>query len=165
MMLVLALVAGMAQAADIKFGIVDMQKALQTVDAGKKAKSELEAEFNRKKKELQDEETSIKKMHEEFQKQSLVMNDQTKQKKQAELQEKILKFQEKTARSQGEIQKKEHDLTEPIISSIKKIVSGIAAEKQMALVLEKNENTVLFSLEKDDITQEVINQYNKSAKK
>ena len=93
------------------------------------------------------------------------MNDQTKAKKQADLQDKILKFQEKTARSQGDIQKKEHELTEPIVSAIKKIVSGIAAEKQMVLVLEKNENTVLFSLDKDDITAEVISLYNKSAKK
>lgn len=154
-----------ASASEIKFGIVDMQKALQSVEAGKKAKAELEAEFNKKKTELQNEEAAIKKLHEEFQKQSLVMNDQAKAKKQGELQERIMKFQEKTARSQADIQKKEQDLTQPIVGALKKIVRGIASERQMALVLENNENTILFSLDKDDITQEVINQYNKSAKK
>lgn len=163
-MLSLMFVAG-ASASEIKFGIVDMQKALQSVDAGKKAKTELEAEFNKKKTELQNEETAIKKLHEEFQKQSLVMNDQAKAKKQGELQERIMKFQEKTARSQADIQKKEQELTLPIVTSLKKIVHNIATEKQMALVLENNENTILYSLDKDDITQEVINQYNKTAKK
>ncbi|MCM0606716.1 MAG: OmpH family outer membrane protein [Xanthomonadaceae bacterium] len=154
-----------ASASEVKFGIVDMQKALQSVDAGKKAKTELEAEFNKKKTELQNEEASIKKLHEEFQKQSLVMNDQAKAKKQSELQERIMKFQEKTARSQTDIQKKEQELTLPIVTALKKIVHGIATERQMALVLENNENTILFSLDKDDITTEVINQYNKTAKK
>lgn len=154
-----------ASAADIKIGIVDMQKALQSVEAGKKAKSELEGEFNKRKKELQDEEAAIKKLHEEFQKQSLVMSDQAKAKKQGELQERILKFQEKTARSQGEIQKKEQELTEPIVNKLKGIVKNLAGQKQYALVLEKNENTVLYSLDKDDLTTDVISQFNKPEKK
>src|SRR4051794_14204939 len=67
-------------------GTVDMQKALQTVDAGKKAKAQLEKEFNQKKKELQSEETAIKKTTEEFKKQSLAMSDEARARKQGELQ-------------------------------------------------------------------------------
>ncbi|MGE0615362.1 MAG: OmpH family outer membrane protein [Bacteriovoracia bacterium] len=157
-----------AQAADVpagvRIGTVDMQTALQTVGAGKKARSELEKEFNKKKDELQKEEASIKKMHEDFQKQSLVMNDQTRAKKQQELQQRILKFQEETGRSQMEIQKKEQELTAPIIKNLRKIIQGIAAKKSYTVILEKNENTVLFSLEKDDLTSEVIEAYNKENK-
>src|SRR4029079_6472419 len=106
-----------AQANDgVKVGTVDMQQALQTVDAGKAAKAQLEKEFNAKKKELQGEEAAIKKMGEEFKKQAAVMNDDARGKKQAEIQERIMKFQEITARSQSEIQTKERDLTQPIIT-------------------------------------------------
>lgn len=157
--------ASVAKAEDsIKIGTVDMQHALQTVDAGKKAKAQLEKEFNAKKKELQNEEAAIKKMGEEFKKQAAVMNDDARAKKQGEIQERILKFQETTARSQQQIQQKERDLTQPIITKLRTVISEIAKNKGYSVVLEKNENTVLYSLEKDDLTEQVVAAYNKGGK-
>jgi outer membrane protein len=153
-----------AAAEEIKIGIVDMQKALQTVDAGKKAKSQLEKEFNAKKKELQTEEASIKKLGEEFKKQSLVLSDEARAKKQAELQERFMKFQEMTARAQQEIQAKEQELTAPLVTSLRTIIADLAKQRGLSVVLEKNENTVLFSMEKDEITEEVIANFNKKNK-
>ena len=156
---------GLATAADdMRIGTVDMQVALQTVDAGKKAKAQLEKELTAKKKELQAEEDSIKKAGEEFKKQSLVLSDEARAKKQSELQERIMKFQEETGRSQMELQKKEHDLTQPIINQLRTIISDIAKKKGYTIVLEKNENTVLFSQDKDDMTTDVIGAYNKQYK-
>jgi len=149
------------QAAEVKIGLVDMQQALQNVELGKKAKAQLEKEFNAKKKKLQDEESSIKKMGEEFKKQSLVMNDEARAKKQGELQERIMKFQELTARSQSEIQQKEQELTRPIINRLRQIISELAKDKDYTVILEKNENTVLFSKEKDDLTDEIVSRFNK----
>jgi len=156
------LVLGIASAsADVKIGTVDMQKALQTVDAGKKARSELEKEFNKKKAELQKEEASIKKMHDEFQKQRSVLSDQASAKKQAEIQQRIMKFQEETGKSQMEIQSKEQQLTEPIVVKLKEILEGLAKSKGYTVVLEKSGNTVLYSPDTDDLTGELISAYNK----
>jgi len=149
---------------DLKIATIDMQKALQTVELGKKAKSQLEKEFNNKKKELQAEEESIKKLTKTFKDQTLVLSDEAKAKKQGELQERIMKFQELTARSQSEIQQKERDLTQPIIVKLRAIISDTAKKKAYSLVLEKNENTVLYSNDKDDITGEVISTFDKQAK-
>lgn len=148
----------------IKVGTVDMQRALQTVEAGKKAKAQLEKEFNSRKKDLQSEEASIKKMGEEFKKQAAVMNEDARGKKQAEIQERIMKFQETTARSQQEIQQKEHELTQPIILKLRGVIGDIAKNHGYTVVLEKNENTVLYSLDKDDMTEEVITAFNKANK-
>ena len=150
--------------ADVKIATVDMQRAIQSVAKGKKAKEQLEKEFNAKKKELQAEEASIKKMGEEFKKQSLVMSDEARSKKQAELQERIMKFQELTARSQVEIQTKERDLTQPIVGKLRVIISDLAKKKNYNLVLEKNENTVLFSEDKDDLTDDVIQSFDQQTK-
>ncbi|MEK7691224.1 MAG: OmpH family outer membrane protein [Bdellovibrionota bacterium] len=147
-----------------RIGTVDMQRALQTVEAGKKAKSQLEKEFNAKKGDLQKEETAIKKLGEEFKKQSLVLNEDARMKKQGELQERIMKFQESMQRSQQEIQVKEQELTQPILLALKDIVSKLAKEKKYTVVLEKSENSVLFSQEKDDLTEQVIESFNKKEK-
>ncbi len=148
----------------VHIGTVDMQKALQTVEAGKKAKAQLEKDFNAKKKELQAEEGQIRKATDEFKKQSLVMSDEARAKKQAELQDRIVKFQELTARSQMEIQQKEKELTQPIVVKIKGIIADIAKKRSFTVVLEKNDNNVLYSLEKDDITTEVIGIFDTQAK-
>ncbi len=148
----------------ILIGTVDMQKALRTVEAGKKAKQQLETIFNKKKQELQTEEQNLKKMHDEFQKQSMVLSEQARVKKQTELQQKLAAFQETTMRSQQELQKKEQELTAPIVNKIRTIIQDMAKKKNYSVVLEKNENSVLFSLEKDDLTEDVVKEYNKGEK-
>ncbi len=151
-------------ASGIKIGTVDMQRALQNVDEGRAAKAQLEREFNAKKRELQKEEAEIKKMGEAFKKQSLVMSDDARMKKQNEIQERILKFQQLTAQSQAMIQQKEHDLTQPIIDKLKVIVNNVAKQKGYTLVLEKSENTVLYSQQQDDLTDDVIAKFNSESK-
>ena len=103
-------------------------------------------------------------MGEEFKKQAAVMNEDARAKKQAEIQERIMKFQETTARSQQEIQAKEHELTQPIIFKLRTVIGDVAKSHGYTVVLEKSENTVLYSLDKDDLTEEVISAFNKANK-
>ena len=133
---------GLASEGAQRIAVVDMQKALQMVDAGKKAKAQLEKEYNSKKTEIQKEEASIKKMSEDFQKQSLVMNEEARTKKQTELQNRIIKFQQSVQQSQDEIQGKERTLMQPIIMKLRTMVGDVAKKKNYNLVLEKNENIV-----------------------
>ncbi len=160
----LSMTSSFANTEGMKIGTVDMQKALQTVEAGKKAKAQLEKEVNEKKQEIEKEKASINKMGEEFKKQALVMNEEARNKKQAELQERILKLQEKAGKTEIELRQKEQSLTQPIIGKLREIIAHLAKEKGYTMVLEKNENTVLFSQDKDDLTSEVISNYNSGKK-
>jgi outer membrane protein len=154
-----------ARAADeFKIATVDMQKALQSVEDGKSAKTQLDKVVASKKKEIEAEGNTIKKMHEDFKKQSLVMNEEARSKKQAEIQERFVKFQETQMRFQEELQKKEQELSEPIIVKLRKIISDTSKKKGYAMVIEKNEKIVLYSQEKDDLTSDVISVYNKGGK-
>src|SRR5205823_5894049 len=141
--------------ADIKIAVVDLQKALQSVEAGRNAKSTLEKEFNEKKKALQAEEEAIKKMSEDFKKQSLVLSEEAKGRKQNEIQERLMKYREMFGKSQFDIQNRERQLTEPIISKLRGIVEDMGSKAGYTIILEKNENNVLFSLPKDDLTEDV----------
>lgn len=145
---------------EYKIAILDMQKAIQNSESGKKAKAELEAEFNKKKKELQRQETALKKDQEAFQKKAAALSESAKQSQQAELQKKFMKYQELLQSSQAEIQKKEQEMSQPIIAKIKEKSTEIAKKKGYALVLEKNENIVIFSKDQDDITDDVMKAMN-----
>ncbi len=147
-----------------KVAVVDVQKAMQQIEAGKKARATLEKEVNAKKVEFQKEQAAIAKMNEDFQKQSLVMNEEARAKKQSELQSRMMKFQQSAQQSQDELQSKERSLTQPIISKLRSIIAEVAKKKNYSIVLERNENFVLFSEEKDDLTAEVIAIFDKGGK-
>jgi outer membrane protein len=147
-----------------KVAVVDVQKALLQIEAGKKARATLEKEVNSKKAEFQKEQAAIAKMNEDFQKQSLVMNEEARAKKQSELQNRMMKFQQQAQQSQDELQTKERALTQPIITKLRSIISDLAKKKNYSVVLEKSENFVLYSEEKDDLTAEVIALFDKGGR-
>lgn len=150
-----------AHAADIKVGTIDMQKAIQETAAGKKAKKELEDEFNKKKKDLDKREADIKKMGEDFEKRSMAMNEDARAKKQGELQGEMRKYQELAAKSQMEIQKRERDLTQPIVTKLRTILEDIAKKEDYTVILEKSEQSVMFAKKDIDLTERVVKDYDK----
>lgn len=157
----LILNAGIARAEDsVKIAVVDMQKAIQTSETGKKAKAELEQAFNKKKKELQTEEASLKKSQEDLQKKASALSESAKKEQTQKLQERFMKYQELLQKSQAEIQKKEQEMSEPIIKKIREKIGEVAKKKGYTLVLEKNDNIVLYFQDKDDLTADILKEIN-----
>ncbi len=155
----LVLVASFAQA-EVKIGFVDMQKAIQSTSTGKKAKVELEGEFNKKKKELEKKEADLKKMGEDLERKKSVLSEEVLGKKQAEFQDEMMKYRDVVGKSQSEIQKKERELTAPILDKMKKVIEKIAKEKGYSVILE-NSQMVLFATADSDLTDEVVKAYEK----
>ncbi len=148
-----------AFAAEVKIGYIDMQKAIQETAAGKKAKKELEDEFNKKKKDLEKKEADIKKMHEDFEKRSMAMNEDARMKKQQEIRMEMGKYQETAGKAQMEIQKRERDLTQPIVTKLRSIIDDIAKKEEFTVILEKSENSVMWAKKDIDLTERVIKAY------
>lgn len=146
--------------AEFKVGYVDMQKAIQSTTAGKKAKTELEGEFNKKKKELEKKEADLKKMGEDLEKKKSVLSEEALGKKQAEFQDEMLKYRDVVGKSQVEIQKKERELTAPILEKMKKVIAKLAKDKSYGLVIE-NSQMVLYATPEADLTEEVIKAFEK----
>jgi outer membrane protein len=152
------------RAADLKIGYIDLQKAIQETSAGKKAKKELEKEFNSKKEELSKREGNIKKMQEDFEKKKNVLTEEVKQQKAGELQQEMLKYRDLLGQSQVNIQKKEQELTKPILEKLQDIVDKIAKEGSYTLILEKSEQSVIWAKKDIDLTDELVKQYEKTVK-
>lgn len=144
----------------LRVAYVDLQKALQSVDAGKTAKSNLEKEVNAKRAELEKMQANLQKEAESFEKKAAIMNEATKMKTQGELQKKIADFQKSAAESQMDLQKKERELTKPLIDELRSIIEGIGKEKSYQLILEKNEGAVLYAEAGSDLTEQVIERFN-----
>ena len=158
-------IAVSAETAKLSIGVVDLQKALQTVDAGKKAKAQLEKEVSAKKLELEKKQKAIQTEAEQFEKKAAILNDTAKAQKHGELQKKAMEWQKEAQESQMEFQKKERDLTLPILNDLRSIAEAIGKEKGLQLIVEKNESGVLFSENGSDQTDLVIERFDKKKKK
>lgn len=155
--------AAKASAQD-KIGYVDLQKAIQETSAGKKAKKDLEKEFNAKKADLQKKEADLKKMGEDLEKKKVALSDDVRAKKTQELQGEMMKFQREVGESQMNIQKKERDLTAPIIEKLQASIEKVAKAGGYAMVLEKSEQSVLWAKKDLDLTDEVVKDFEKGSK-
>ncbi len=150
--------------AESKVGYVDVQKAIQSTAAGKKAKESLDAEYNKRKKDLDKKKADIEKMGQDLEKKRAVLSEEVMGKKSAELQEEMMKFQKQVAESQLEIQKKEKELVEPILNKMKTLIEKVATEKQYTLVIEKQGQNVLYAQKDADLTDDVVKAYEKDNK-
>ena len=144
-------------------GTVDMQKALQTTKRGRAAQSTLEKEFTAKKKKLDEEDAAVKKLTDEFKKQEAAYSEPTRMKKGGLIQEKAFKLRAAMAQAENEIKLKERELIQPIIGDLRREIADIARRRKMNLVLERNENFVLYSEDPSDLTDEVISQFDKKS--
>ena len=83
-------VAEGALAADGKYGVVDMQQVILSVEEGKAARAQLEGEIKAKESELQKQKEELDKMNNEWKNQAALLSEDARMKKQQEFQEKFL---------------------------------------------------------------------------
>ena len=152
---------GSLNAAEMKLGYVDLQRAIQETGAGKKAKAELEKEINKKKAEIEKLEKDLQKMGEDLEKKAMVLSDDMRAQKQQEFQQEMMKYRELAQKSQMELQKQERDLTMPIIKKLREIIEEIAKKEQYSMILEKAEQGVIWAQKDLDLTDRLIKEFDK----
>ena len=155
-----SLIAGSAFAQST-IAVVDIQKAIQTSEQGKKAKALMEGEFNKRKKELDKKQDDIKKMQADLEKRISVLSEEVAEKKKFELQEEMMRFQKVVAENQLEIQNKEKSVLEPIITKLRRVIEKIATDKKISVVFERGNQSLVYADKSLDITDEVIKAFEK----
>lgn len=144
-----------------KLAFIHMQKAIQSVAEGKKAQETLKKEWEDRQKKLQTEGKKVQAAMEDLRKQGMVMDEKSRREKEESIQAQIMKLREMEARMGQEFQKRDLEISEPIVKKIRALVAAISKEKGYTMVIDGNENTVIYALDQDDITQEVIKRYDK----
>ena len=151
--------------AEYKIGVVDLYRALNESDAGKRAKTDLEALLKAKESSVEDKRKAIDNLKSELDKQSSIMSGDAKKAKEADLERLLRDYQRMLADSQAELKKKEADLTGDILKELRELLNSIAQEEKYSLILEQMDGLVLFRDKALDLTDKVIERYNASKKK
>lgn len=147
-----------------KIAVVSMQLALNEVDEGKRAKEKIQEELNAKKKQLESMRVSIQQMKDDFDKKRVVLSKEAQETQAKDLQTKFAEFQQKVVEFDRELSTKESESVQKILVALKKLVIEMAEAKGLDIVYENSAETVLYSKNALDLTQELITTYNKKSK-
>jgi outer membrane protein len=143
-------------------GVIDVQLAVDSIDEGKAAQAQLKKEFEARQKTISAAEDEIRKMGADFQKQQAVMNEETRTKRQEEINQKIRDLQNTYVTLQKELQERERVMTQPIREKMQALVREIAAGEGLAVVLDAN--AVIYAAPTVDLTNELVRKYNQRHK-
>ena len=149
-----------AHAEEVKLGYVDLQRALNETDDGRKAKANLKKVFDQKQKELDEQQETLKKDIEDLNKKRTLLPPDKVQAKEAELQERMQKVQQTYMRHQQDLSAKEQEATGKIFERMSRIISKIATTENFTMIFDKTQSSVLFAKPHLDLTNDLIRRYN-----
>jgi outer membrane protein len=143
---------------------VDIARALNEVEEGKEAKAKLKTEFEAKQKKLDAMQSDLKEKKESFDKHAGMMKAENRINKQQELQQAFLEVQKTYMQLQQELMESENSITQEIGKKLRSIVDMLGDRDGYTMILNVGD-TVLYYKRHKDITDEVIQIYNKKHKK
>jgi len=160
------LVSGaMAYAAEMRIGYVDIQRALNESDAGKKAKVVMESQYQKFQTEIAQRRKELQDFQETLQKQGMMLSEKARKEKERDYQNKVKDFKRWGEDRQGELKQKEMELTKAALQGLGEVVKKLGEEGKFTLILEKNEAVILYASGAIDLTDRVIELFNSTSKK
>jgi outer membrane protein len=145
--------------AEQKIAYVDLQRALLEVDEGKKAKTDLKNDFDKKQKALDVEQDTLKKEKEDLDKRAMAMSDDARRQKEQELQTKLMEVTNHWQTMQKDLSEREHTLTNEIFSKMQGVIADIAQAESLTYVFDRSAGLV-YGPPSLDLTNELVRRYN-----
>ncbi|WP_153306404.1 OmpH family outer membrane protein [Desulfogranum japonicum] len=151
-----------AQAADLKIGIIDMQRVVVTSTGGKKAQEIV----NKRMKELQGDfkkdEDALLGLQKEIEKKSSAWSDEMKQEKANEFRKMRRDLMAKQEDANVEIKQLREENLGPILQELQKVVSQLGEKEGYTLILPRQ---AAIHVDKEiDLTDKVIKALNEASK-
>lgn len=157
--------APVAMAADMKIGYVDLQKALNMSSSGKAAKERMKAKFKDYDADVQKKQDELKKLKDDLEKQAMLLSAEARAAKERDYQQKVKDYQRMTKDIQEELQQADQDYTRKILEEIFKVVQTVGKQEGYTLVLEKTESSILYANDSIDLTERIIQTYDRQSGK
>jgi len=152
------LCAGVARA-EMRIAVVDLQRALNECDAGKKAKESVKGKFEKAQNELKKEREDLDKARDEFEKRAVLLKEDERRNRERELENRTLDFKRKYEDLQRDLKRTDAELTSGIIEQLYGIVSDYGKQQGYTLVLESSSG-LLYADKALDITDAIVKIHN-----
>ncbi|WP_437281769.1 OmpH family outer membrane protein [Sorangium sp. So ce375] len=154
----LALALPSVAAAETRIAVVDVQHAVMQTEDGIRAQATLKKLFDRRQQELDAKQTELQRAREDIEKQSRVLSRESLQKRMEDWQRQMVELQTVFVDYNKELQKKQGELTGPILKKMMIIVARIAKKSGYEIIFDKQ--AAPYVRADLDLTEQVIQLYN-----
>lgn len=154
---VLALAAPDARA-DGKIAVVDVQHAVMQTEDGLRAQATLKKLFDKRQQELDGSQVELQRAREDIEKQSRVLSREALAKRMEDWQRRMVQLQTVFVDYNKELQKKQGELTGPIMRKMIGIIGRIAKKNGYEVVIDKQ--AAPYARADLDLTEQVVQLYN-----
>ena len=155
-----ALAPSVAEAQAFKIAVVDLQRAINETEDGRKSKDKLKKLFESRQQGLDKKQEELKKLKEELEQQKNVLSRDAFDAKVESYQKQLVELQQVYVDYQRELAEKEGELTKQIIERMEKILRRIGQTEGYTMIVERNEAGVIYVPTSYDLTDVVIQRYN-----
>ncbi|MDI6776700.1 MAG: OmpH family outer membrane protein [Syntrophales bacterium] len=147
-----------------KIGFVDIREVMLNSDAGKKAAEEFKKLLEKDRILIQERETELKKLKDEVEKQSSILTETARKEKEAAYQKKFRDYQLLVKDINEDLQAKDRELANKMVPEILKLLAAIGEKEKYTLILDIGTIQVPYFAKENDITKQVIEEFNKTHK-
>jgi outer membrane protein len=149
-------------AAENRIGFLNIQKAVSSTKEWKSNFDKFKADFTKEKTRIKSKELKIKKMLEDLNKQSFVLNPDLKKKKEDQFRKEKVNFERYVQDQNAEFGKKEKEMTQKILIKMMGVIKKIGQEKKYTMILEQK--VVLYHDKGNDLTAIATRAYDRANK-
>ncbi|MDL2328220.1 OmpH family outer membrane protein [Desulfosarcina sp. OttesenSCG-928-A07] len=150
---------GTAFAADLKIGIVDMDRVFESTTSGKAIRAEFTAKAQQLETSFKQKGTEFEAFQKNLEREAQVMDAAMREKKRVEYEAKREEMQKLQRGYQGEMQELQQRLMGTFQKEIIDIIGQIAKSGKYTVIMDKRGGGVLFSRDNIDLTNEVIKRH------
>ncbi len=163
--LALVLAAAPLAAVEAKIAVVDMQRALNECDAGKRAKDQVKAKFERSQNQLKKQREDLDRLKEDYERKATVLKDEERRNLEKDLESRGLEFKRKYEDFQRDLKETDAELTKSIVEELYELVRDYGEKHGYTLVLEASSGALLYNDKTVDVTDEIVKLHNASPHK
>lgn len=152
-----------ARAEQMRIAVVDLQRALNECDAGKRAKESVRGKFEKAQNELKKEREDLDRSREELEKRAALLKEDERRSRERELENRTLDFKRKYEDLQRDLKRTDAELTSGIVEQLYGIVNDYGRQQGYTLVLESSSG-LLYADKALDITDAIVKIHNGGGK-
>lgn len=141
---------------ELKIGFVNLDRVLRDAVPAKAAQTKLEAEFNRREKELAETESRLKSASDKFEKDAPTLGEGERVRRQRELVDQDRELQRKRREFQEDLNQRKNEELASVLDRANRVVKQIFDQEKFDLILQE----AVFASPRVDITDKVIKALN-----
>jgi outer membrane protein len=145
--------------ADLKIGIMNVQKIIVECEAGKAAKGRFDVKMKQLQSTFKAEEQALKDLQDEIKKKSSAWSEEKKAEKVREFQKSGRELQAKTEDARIEMKTLQDKELEPILKALETIVDAYGKDNKYTAILD-SKNGVIYFDDKIDISDAIVKKLN-----